>query len=324
MPIVWPVRVRGGGAVRILVTGGAGFIGTHLVRRLVDAGHEVAVLDDCSTGFAANLAGLDVVLHRASILDPRALDAAVTGVDAVVHLAAQVSVAASVADPVGTHATNATGTVAVLDAARRLGVGHVVVASSSAVYGDDPVLPKHEDLPPAPASPYAASKLAAEAAALAWGASFGLRVLALRFFNVFGPLQGVAHGYAAVVPAFVDAALAGRPLPVHGDGGQTRDFVYVGDVAEVLADAVTRGVHHGGPVNLAFGTRHTVLELVAAIQDAVGHPVTLEHLATRPGDVRHSQADQTRFRALFPTVTPTPLADGLTATVAWFRDAASA
>ncbi len=195
----------------------------------------------------------------------------------------------------------------------------MIVASSSSVYGANPTLPKHEGLAPRPVSPYAASKLATESYALAWAASFGLDVLAVRFFNVFGPLQPAGHAYAAVVPAFVDAALAGRPLPVHGDGTQSRDFTFVGSVCAVLADAVARRVSDPEPMNLAFGTRVTLLEVIAELEAILGHSVDVEHQPTRAGDVPHSQADTTRLRSLFPDVEPVALAEGLRATVDWFR-----
>ena len=168
-------------------------------------------------------------------------------------------------------------------------------------------------------SPYAASKLATESYALAWGASFGLDVLAVRFFNVFGPLQAAGHAYAAVVPAFVDAAMAGRPLPVHGDGTQSRDFTFVGSVCAVLGDAIERRVSDPEPVNLAFGSRVTLLELIAELEQIMGRPLPAEHQPTRPGDVPHSQADTARLRTLFPDVEPVPLVEGLRTTVDWFR-----
>jgi UDP-glucose 4-epimerase len=242
-----------------------------------------------------------------------------------VHLAALPSVPRSIADPVASHRVNDLGTVEVLEALRRSaspgGPPHLVVASSSSVYGATPELPKHEGLPTRPVSPYAASKLATESYAMAWAASYGLRALAFRFFNVFGPLQPAGHDYAAVVPAFVDAALAGRPLPVHGDGMQSRDFTFVGSVAGVLADAVDGAVAHDRPVNLAFGTRVTLLELVAELEAVLGTTLEREHLPTRAGDVRHSQADQARFRSLFPDAEPVPLREGLRQTVDWFRAA---
>ena len=308
--------------MRIAVTGGAGFIGANTCRHLLAAdpgGTEVVVIDDFSSGNPANLSGLDVSLVEGSILDDDALDAAFTGCDAVIHLAARPSVPRSIADPWTSHDVNATGTVKVLEAIRRHEVPQIVVASSSSVYGANPTLPKQEDLTLRPVSPYAASKLATETYSLAWGASYGLDVLAFRFFNVFGPLQPAGHAYAAVVPAFVAAALAGEPLPINGDGTQSRDFTFVDSVAGVLTEAVTRRVGHDGPVNLAFGTRTTLLELIALLEEVLGRPLERDHRAPRAGDVPHSQADQTRFRSLFPDVTPVPLRDALERTVAWFE-----
>ncbi|QBI20305.1 NAD-dependent epimerase/dehydratase family protein [Egibacter rhizosphaerae] len=305
----------------IAVTGGAGFIGANLVRylRVADPGGHVRVLDDLSTGSKANLDGLDgVALHEGSVIDPAALDRALDGVDAVVHLAAHTSVPRSLADPKGAYAVNATGTVEVLEAARRHGDLHTIVASSSAVYGNGPALPKYEELPAEPRSPYAGSKLAAEGAAAAWQASFGLPTLAFRFFNVFGPLQPAGHAYAAVVPAFVEAALDRRPLEIHGDGHQTRDFIYVGSVVEALADALWRRVTSEGPVNVAFGARLSLLDVVEELREQLGE-LDVHHTAPREGDVRHSQADQRRFWELFPDIEPVPFDRGLAATVRWFR-----
>jgi UDP-glucose 4-epimerase len=307
--------------VKVIVTGGAGFIGANLCRTLAADPDiaEVVALDDLSTGFAANLDGIDAALVEGSILDGALLDEVLAGADAVVHLGAVPSVPRSVADPVHSHEVNATGTLCVLEAARRAGDPLVVVASSSSVYGANPTMPKREDLATFPRSPYGASKLATEAYALAHQATYGLPVLAFRFFNVFGPLQAAGHAYAAVVPTFVDAALAGRPLPVHGDGTQSRDFTYVGTVAAVLAAAVRRRVRHPEPVNLAFGSRVTLLEVIALLEELLGRELDVAHTDPRPGDVPHSQADDTRLRSLFPDVEPVPLRDGLAATVAWFE-----
>jgi UDP-glucose 4-epimerase len=311
--------------MRVVVTGGAGFIGANLCRALAasDAVDSVVAFDDLSTGRRSNLDGV-CELAQGTILDVDALDACVVGADAIVHLAARPSVPRSLADPVASHVANATGTVNVLEAARRAGNLHVVVASSSSVYGANPVLPKQEDLATRPMSPYAASKLATEAYTLAWQHSFGLPTLAFRFFNVFGPLQPAGHAYAAVVPAFVDAALAGRPLPVQGDGTQSRDFTYVDTVCAVLADALTRGLSHPEPVNLAYGTRTSLLDLIDTLTAVLGTEVEVEHLEPRAGDVPHSQADNTRLRELFPTIEPVPLSEGLERTVDWFRSQTSA
>ena len=242
------------------------------------------------------------------------------GAQAVVHLAARPSVPRSLADPMATHQVNVTGTMMVLEAARRQGMPHVVVASSSSVYGANPTLPKREDMVPRPMSPYAASKLAAESYVLSYGHSFGLPVLALRFFNVFGPLQSSNHAYAAVVPTFVSSALSGQALPLNGDGTQTRDFTFVGTVAAVLTAALRRRVTASEPVNLAYGSRVSLLELIGTLEDVIGHPLQRDHSAPRAGDVAHSQADHTQLIRLFPEIRPIPLADGLRSTVAWFRE----
>lgn len=304
-----------------MVTGGAGFIGANLCRVLAvrDEVDQVVALDDLSTGYRENLGGVAAELVVGDILDGPLVREVVEGAASIVHLAARPSVPRSLTDPEASHRVNSSGTVNVLEAARAAGVGHVVVASSSSVYGANPTLPKREDLVTMPVSPYAASKLATESYALAWQRSFGLDVLAFRFFNVFGPLQMAGHAYAAVVPAFVSAALEGRPVPVHGDGSQTRDFTYVGTVSAVLAAAATRGVSHDGPVNLAFGSRVSLLELIAELEAVLGSSVAREHLAPRAGDVHDSQADDTLLRSLFDDLAPVPLPDGLAATVDWFR-----
>jgi UDP-glucose 4-epimerase len=306
--------------VKVVVTGGAGFIGANFCRALLQqpAVSEVLVVDDFSTGKRSNVAGLDVTVVEGSILDGEVLDRAFASATSVVHLAARPSVPRSIADPVASHQANASGTVAVLEAARRHGVGHVIVASSSSVYGANPTLPKHEDLTQRPLSPYAASKLAAEAYALAYQHSFGLGVLAFRFFNVFGPLQDAGHAYAAVIPAFVSAALAEEPLPVHGDGLQTRDFTFVDSLTAVLTDAVLRQVTYDRPVNLAFGGRTDLLSVIALLEEIQGHALKRQHTQPRAGDVRDSQADQTLLRQLFPQITPIDLVTGLRATVDWF------
>jgi len=311
----------------VVVTGGAGFIGANLCRRLTETAGigRVVALDDLSTGSRANLDGVGgVELVEGTILDADLLDRAFAGAGAVVHLAARPSVPRSLVDPVASHDVNATGTVRVLEAARSVGHPLVIVASSSSVYGANPHLPKHEELATAPVSPYAASKLATESYARAYAHSFGLPALAFRFFNVFGPLQAAGHAYAAVIPAFVSAALDGRPLTVHGDGRQTRDFTFVDTVTAVIADAVVRGVTHPGPVNLAFGSRTSLVEVIGLLEDILGTTLAVDHVEPRAGDVRDSQADQSRLRSLFPEVAPVTLEVGLRRTIEWFRAATRA
>lgn len=304
--------------MRVTVTGGAGFIGANLARALAESGHDVAIIDNFSTGFRANLDGLPVRLTEGSIMDPVALASAVDDAEAVVHLAAVPSVPRSIIDPVTSHDVNASGTLAVLEAARTRGA-HVIVASSSSIYGANPRLPKVESMRPMPVSPYAVSKLAAESYAISYGRCYGLPTLAFRFFNVFGPLQAPGHAYAAVVPAFVHAALRGEPLQINGDGEQTRDFTFVDTVTSAIISALERRVASDEPVNLAFGGRYSLLEVVAMLEAELGAPVAREHVGVRAGDVRDSQADATLFQGLFPDVKPLPLGDGLARTVDWMR-----
>jgi len=307
--------------MHVTVTGGAGFIGANLCRALELAGHSVTAFDDLSTGTESNLDGTAADLVIGDILDTTATRQAIAPADAVVHLAARPSVPRSINDPVASHLANATGTVNVLEAARLDGLRQVVTAGSSSVYGANPTLPKHVGLATRPVSPYAASKLAAEAYTLAYGHSFGLPTLSFRFFNVFGPLQAAGHAYAAVIPAFVDAALRGRPVPVHGDGTQSRDFTYVDTVTAVIVDAIQRGVTCDDPVNLAYGTRTDLLGVIELLRELIDEPVAIEHAPARAGDVPHSQADDSQIHTLFPSVIPTPLEIGLKATVDWMRTA---
>ena len=306
----------------VLVTGGAGFIGSNLSRALLQRGHSVRILDDFSTGFEDNVAKAAPTadLVEGSILDEATLAKCVKGVDAVVHLAARPSVPRSIADPVASNNVNVNGTVNVLEACRAQSrTPHVIFASSSSVYGANPALPKHEDLATLPRSPYAASKLAGESYVLAYGASYSFPVLPFRFFNVYGPLQAAGHAYAAVVPAFVAAGLSGLPLPVHGDGLQTRDFTFVDTVTTVIATAVERTVTSERAVNLAFGTRSSLKDVISILSELLATPLAIEHLDVRAGDVRDSQASNDRLRALFPDVEPVGLEHGLAATVAWMK-----
>ena len=304
--------------MKVLVTGAAGFIGSNLVTRLTEIA-EVRGIDDLSTGYMRNIEGLDLDFIEGSILDDALLAKAASGCDAIVHLAARPSVPRSIAEPQRSHEVNATGTLRVLDAARNLNDPLVIVASSSSVYGANPTLPKSETALPMPMSPYAVSKLAAEQYTLAWQYSYGMKTLPFRFFNVFGPNQAPDHDYAAVVPMFIASALRGDPLQINGDGLQSRDFTYVGTVCDVIADAVVKGISHNGPVNLAFGTRTSLMEVITNIEKILDSSLIRVHREERVGDVKHSQADNSVLMSLFPGVVPVTLDEGLRVTAEWLR-----
>ncbi|MEV8100792.1 NAD-dependent epimerase/dehydratase family protein [Streptomyces sp. NPDC088135] len=308
-------------SLKIVITGGAGFIGSNLAQVLTRRGEvsEVRVVDDLSTGFKDNLAGLDVHFTEGSVLDGPLLDRVFRGTDTIVHLAALPSVPRSVANPLASHHANATGTLTVLEAARRADSAQVIAASSSSVYGANPGIPKHEDLRPVPLSPYAVSKLASEAYLAAFHHCYGLPVLPFRFFNVYGPRQPAGHAYAAVVPAWISALTTGAPVVVHGDGRQSRDFTYVETVCRVLTQAALRKVVSCDPVNLAYGTRTSLGELVTELEAVLGTPLNPQYVPPRPGDVRHSHAENSRLLRLFPEIEPVPLREGLERTVEWFR-----
>ncbi len=303
--------------MKIVVTGGAGFIGANLCRALVPH-HDVVVLDDLSTGRLSNLAGTDITLRVASVLDVGAVRAVCRDAAAIVHLAAVPSVPRSIVNPRGSHDTNVTGTLTVLDVARETGA-HVVLASSSSVYGSNEAMPKTEDMVCRPTSPYGVTKLAAESYATAYRTSYGLDTVAFRFFNIFGPLQAPDHAYAAVVPAFILAALRDVPLTIHGDGEQSRDFTYVESVVRVLAEAVNCRLTSTTPVNLAFGTRTTLNEVVTILSELLGRRLEVKFRPPRIGDVRHSQACPATLRTLFPDVSAVPLRTGLLRTLSWIE-----
>lgn len=297
---------------QVLVTGGAGFIGAHLVRALLARGALVRVLDNFVAGTTANLAlatGMPLEeVHRAlaadtsparlgercqvwaaDIRDPAATAAACAGVEVIFHQAALRSVPRSLLDPAGTHEVNATGTLALLEAARAAGVRRFVFASSSSVYGDTEI-PQHEGQVPHPKSPYAASKLASEGYCHAYARSFGLSVVGLRYFNVFGPWQDPASEYAAVIPKFIRLAMRGDPLPVHGDGLQSRDFTFVENVVDANLLAAEADAA-GAVVNVGAGDRYTLLDLIEQVGRILGRSPRIVHEPPRAGDMRHTQAD---------------------------------
>jgi len=307
--------------MKVVVTGGAGFIGANLVRSLCNRPDikDVVVVDNLSFGFRSNLDDLDVTFLKGSILDKHLVAEAMDGASSVVHLAARSSVPRSIAHPMAAHEDNTTGTATILEAARSKGNIQVIVASSSSVYGANETLPKHEGLAPRPVSPYAATKLATESYTLAWGHSYGMPVLALRLFNVFGPFQPPLHTYAAVIPAFLSAAMQNRPLPVHGDGSQCRDFTYVDTVVAVICDAISRRMSHLEPVNLAFGQKITLLEVISELERILDRKLSIEFQPIRVGDVAQSQADASTLGRLFPDIAPSDFSEGLRTTARWFK-----
>lgn len=280
---------------RILITGGAGFIGSHLVRHFAGQA-EVTVLDDLRSGFEHNLSGVACRFRRGSILDEAALRQAVEGAEEIYHLAAMISVPESVARPDECALLNTEGTRRVLDAAVAAGTRKVVLASSAAIYGDEPTVPKRESMPPEPKSPYAATKLAGEKLLDAYRLTHGLATTSLRFFNVFGPRQDPRSAYAAAVPIFIAKALRDEPIGIHGDGGQTRDFIHVADVVGALAFAGA-AQEMAGTYNVGYGRSQSVLDLARTIVRLTGSGSAIEHLPPRAGDVRHSLAATERLLA---------------------------
>lgn len=303
---------------RALVTGGAGFIGGHLVRALLDAGVEVVVLDNFRTGRAENLADLPVRLVRGCITDRAAVRDAVAGCEAVFHLAALVSVPESMERIHECVSLNVTGLLTVLEEASAAGARKLVLSSSAAIYGDDPEVPKREDMRPAPKSPYAITKLDGEYYCALFAATGRIETASLRYFNVFGPRQDPRSAYAAAVPIFIRRALAGLPVTIFGDGGQTRDFVYVKDVvaANVFA-ASTPGLT--GSFNVGYGGSVTIKAIAERILAQTGSASVIEHKETRAGDVRHSRASADKLRAAGWRPAHS-LETGLAETLAWFRE----
>lgn len=301
--------------MKVLVTGGAGFIGGHLVDALLAEGATVRVIDNFSTGRRENIAHNlgRIELHEADLCDPDAAARAVAGVELIFHEAAIPSVSRSVADPVASNRVNVGGTVQLLEAARRAGtVRKVVYAASSSAYGDTEVLPKVETMPAMPLSPYAVSKHTGEQYMAVFGRLFGFETLSLRYFNVFGPRQDPRSVYAAAVPIFIERARSGRAITVFGDGAQTRDFVYVEDVAAANILAATHPDAGRGEVfNVAQGGVTTIADLARTIVALTGSSSPIEFAPERPGDIRHSRADISRIRAQLGFDPKTSLAEGL-------------
>ncbi len=307
--------------MRVLVTGGAGFIGSHLVEALVAGGHRVRVLDNLSSGRVGNLRAVreDVELLRGDCADLRTAAKAVKGVEVVFHQAAIPSVARSVADPASSHRGNGTATVSMLVAARDGGVRRFIYAGSSSVYGEAPELPKRESMVPLPLSPYAVGKLMGEHYLRIFSSLYGLETLTLRYFNVFGPRQDASSPYSGVISLFLTALLSGKTPVIYGDGEQSRDFTYVGNVVAANLLALAAKKPQGAVVNVATGQRITLNELLALLARATGRPPKARHNKPRAGDVRHSLADIEQARRLLSYRPTIGLEEGLRRTVEWYR-----
>ncbi|KQC03646.1 MAG: GDP-mannose 4,6-dehydratase [Methanoculleus sp. SDB] len=306
--------------MKYVVTGGAGFIGSHLAEELASR-HDVVILDDFSSGKMAHIAELihreNVELVRGSVTDPVVLREVCDGADGVFHLAAIASVPRSVEDPFAIHEVNITGTLRVLIAARDAGVRKVVGASTAALYGNSPVLPKTEMMRPEPLSPYAVSKLADEYYGHVFTRCYGLSTAFLRYFNVYGPRQDPESDYAAVIPRFISRLCAGSPPVIFGDGEQTRDFVFVRDVVRANISVMENDAE--GVFNIACGRQTSLNELARMLGAIIGVAVSPVYEAPRPGDVRHSVADISSARAAFGYEPQCTMMDGLKETVEWFR-----
>ena len=305
-----------------LVTGGAGFIGSHLAETLVRRGEAVRVLDNLSTGKKENMAAFAgrVEFIEADIRDLDACRRSVRGVDHVLHQAALASVPGSIADPLSTNAVNVTGTLNLLIAARDAGVRSFVLASTSAVYGDAPSLPKVEGEEGRPLSPYAISKLVGENYAQAFHALHGMKTVALRYFNVFGPRQDPKSEYAAVIPQFITKVLNGESPTIYGDGEQSRDFIHVKSVVEANIMAAESSTIGGEVFNIASGTGLSVNALLTALNRILDAAIKPVHGAPRPGDVRHSVADIGKARRLLGFEPRPSFPEGLAETISWYRE----
>jgi len=303
--------------MKIGITGGLGFIGSNLVSRLIGQNYELVVVDDLSMGLKANLPNIGYLDYRTSILNDIELTKALSNCAVIVHLAARGSVPRSLENPVATHEVNSTGTLKVLEIARK-NSAHVIYISSSSVYGENNTIPKNEKMWLAPMSPYAASKLSAESYVQSYAHSFGIPVTNLRLFNVYGPKQRPNHQYAAVIPKWIWKAINAQTIDVYGDGTQTRDFTFVGTVVDIIEQAITNRVLTKSAVNVAYGNSISLLEVIEQLKKYFSN-LTYNFLESRVGDIKNSQNDPALINELFPSVKPIDFSTGLEKTINWLR-----
>ena len=303
---------------RVAVTGGAGFIGSNLTKRLLSEGYDIVVIDDLSTGLLSNVDQEKSTFHHISITNTKALTTALKDCETIFHLAARGSVPRSIKNPVATHEVNATGTLNILEVARSSGA-HVVFSSSSSVYGRNMQLPKDESMWLGPMTPYAASKLAAEGYVQAYASAYSVPTTLLRFFNVFGPRQRPDHEYAAVLPKWIWLAMQGKPIDVYGDGTASRDFTYVETVLDIAITAMKEKITTDGAMNLAYGNRIFLNDTIEMLQKHFPD-LQVNYRENRLGDVKESQNSPSLLKALFPAITPKPFEDALAETVVWLKD----
>ena len=303
---------------KVAVTGGAGFIGSNLVARLLNEGHEVVVIDDLSTGLISNVDKDNSTFHQVSITDANALHTAMKDCQTIFHLAARGSVPRSIKNPVATHDVNATGALNVLEVARETGA-HVIFSSSSSVYGRNMQLPKDESMWLSPMTPYAASKLAAESYVQAYAAAYKVPTTLLRFFNVFGPRQRPDHEYAAVLPKWIWLAMQGQPIDVYGDGTASRDFTYVDTVLDIAMTAMKEKVLTEGAINLAYGNRIFLNDTIEMLKKHFPD-LQVNYKSERLGDVRESQNEPQLLKKLFPKIQPKEFETALSETIEWLKE----
>jgi UDP-glucose 4-epimerase len=302
--------------MKVLVTGGAGFIGTNLTLNLLSSGYEVKVFDDLSTGLKANIPK-DAEFVNASILEANQIDKAIEDCEVVVHLAARGSVPRSIKDPIATHNVNSTGTLNVLEATRT-SKSHYIFSSSSSVYGSNMILPKNEDMLLRPITPYAASKMSGEGLSLAYAKTYELSISTFRFFNIFGPWQRPDHEYAAVLPKWISKCIKGDEIEIFGDGEQTRDFTYVGTVVSIIKNCISDKVLHPEPVNLAYGNNISLNQVIHLLKNSFPD-LKVKYLSPRDGDVLHSKNDPKLVKSLYPNVNVEKFESSLQETINWFK-----